>query len=85
MAGALADHGIALFAISYDPVEILSAFADKHGIAYPLLSDAGSHVMRRLGLVNARVQDDHAVYGIKPNRATWTCPIPASSSSARTE
>ncbi len=32
-------NGIALFAISYDSVTILAAFAAKHGIGYPLLSD----------------------------------------------
>src|SRR5580765_7402867 len=72
----LAKHGIALFAISYDAVEILKGFADKHGIAYPLLSDTGSHVMRRLGLLNAHVQDDHAAYGIKPNPRHVDLPYP---------
>jgi hypothetical protein len=76
VAGTLAEHGIALFAISYDAVEILKGFTDKHGIAYPLLSDAGSHVMRRLGLLNAHVQDDHAAYGIKPNPRHVDLPYP---------
>jgi len=39
-------RGIALFAISYDAVETLAAFAAKHGITYPLLADAGSRVIR---------------------------------------
>jgi hypothetical protein len=68
--------GIALFAVSYDPVTTLEAFSDKHGIAYPLLSDDGSHVMRRLGLINERVQEDHAVYGIKPDPRHTNLPYP---------
>jgi hypothetical protein len=68
--------GVALFALSYDPVAVLRAFADKHGIAFPLLSDEGSHVIRRLGLINERVQDDHAAYGIKPDPRHANLPYP---------
>lgn len=50
--------GVALLALSYDPVAVLRAFADKHGLSFPLLSDEGSHVIRRLGLLNERVQED---------------------------
>ena len=53
-APALAARDVALFAISYDPVETVRAFASEHGIGYPLLSDGGSHLMRRLGLVSLR-------------------------------
>ena len=69
-------EGIALFAISYDSVEILRAFADKHGIRFPLLSDEGSHVIRELGLINEHVQEDHAVYGIKPSPRHVDLPYP---------
>jgi peroxiredoxin len=72
----LREQGIALFAVSYDAVEILAAFAAKHGIAYPLLSDQGSHVMRRLGLINERVQEDHAFYGIPANPRHVNLPYP---------
>ena len=72
----LAANGVALFAISYDSVEILRNFAATHGIAYPLLSDEGSHVMRRLGLINERVQEDHAAYGIQPNARHVNLPYP---------
>jgi hypothetical protein len=58
---------VALVAISYDAVPVLAGFAARHGIAYPLLSDAGSHAIRRLGLENVDVLQDHAVYGIQPN------------------
>jgi peroxiredoxin len=72
----LREQNIALFAVSYDSGEILAAFAAKHGIAYPLLSDRGSQVMRRLGLINERVQDDHAFYGIAPNPKHVDLPYP---------
>jgi len=68
--------GVALFALSYDPVAVLRSFADKHGLTFPLLSDEGSHVIRRLGLINERVQEDHAVYGIKPDPRHTNLPYP---------
>jgi peroxiredoxin len=73
---ALHADGVALFAISYDSVEILRAFAEKHTITFPLLSDEGSHVIRRLGMINERVQDDHAHYGIKPDPRHVNLPYP---------
>jgi len=73
---ALTASGVALFAISYDAVAILSAFAQAHGIGYSLLSDEGSFVMRRLGLINERVQEDHAVYGIAPTSKHVNLPYP---------
>ncbi len=69
-------NGIALFAISYDSVEVLHGFADKHDIRFPLLSDEGSRVIRQLGLINEHVQEDHAVYGIKPNPRHVDLPYP---------
>ena len=72
----LASRGVALFAISYDAIAVLRAFATEHGIAFPLLSDEGSHVIRRLGLLNERVQEDHAVYGIPPNPRHVGVPYP---------
>jgi hypothetical protein len=69
-------EGVALFALSYDPVAVLRSFADKHGIGFPLLSDEGSHVIRRLGLINERVQEDHAAYGIKPDPRHTNLPYP---------
>lgn len=68
--------GVALFALSHDPVAVLRSFADKHGLTFPLLSDEGSHVTRRLGLINERVQEDHAAYGIKPDPRHTNLPYP---------
>ena len=76
MFPALAANNVALFAISYDTVAILSAFAETHGIGYSLLSDEGSLVMRRLGLINQRVQEDHAFYGIASSPRHVNLPYP---------
>jgi cytochrome c biogenesis DsbD-like protein len=57
-------------------VAILSAFAETHRIGYPLLDDEGSLTMRRLGLINERVQEDHAVYGIAPTSRHVNLPYP---------
>ncbi len=67
---------MAVFAISYDAPAVLRAFAAEHGIGYPLLSDEGSLVIRALGLLNERVQDDHAAYGIAPNPRHVGVPYP---------
>jgi peroxiredoxin len=71
-------QGIAVFAISYDPVGILKAFSDKNGIAYPLMSDEGSKVIGELGLLNERVYEQHAAYGVKPQDRHMGTPYPGS-------
>lgn len=38
--------------MSYDSPEILRAFAEKHAVAFPLLSDAGSKTITAWGLLN---------------------------------
>lgn len=72
----LSAERVAVFAISYDRVEILGRFAAEHGIDFPLLSDGGSAVIRRLGLLNERVHDDHAAYGVAPNPRHLGVPYP---------
>ena len=76
MVPTLTANGIAPFAISYDSVAILAEFSAKHGITFPLLSDEGSRTMRRLGLINEGVLEDHAFYGIKPNPRHTDLPYP---------
>lgn len=44
--------GFSAAAISYDSVETLKAFAEKHGITFPLLSDAGSKTITAWGILN---------------------------------
>lgn len=50
--------------MSYDPVDVLNAFAARHGITYPLLSDAGSATIRRLGMLDEDLERHHAEFGI---------------------
>ena len=50
---AIRRGGLGLAAISYDAPDVLRAFADKYGIQYPLLSDAGSATIGRYGILNA--------------------------------
>lgn len=57
-------NGVAVFALSYDSVEVLSAFAREHGITFPLLSDVDSETIKRLGLLNEHVEAQQAYYGI---------------------
>ena len=51
--------------VSYDPRADLAAFARAHRIPYALLSDEGSVVIRRFGILNTLVsEDDRFAYGI---------------------
>lgn len=43
-------------------MEVLSGFAEKYGIAYPLLSDEGSAFIRELGILNEQAGEN--VFGI---------------------
>ena len=61
----LQDSRVAIFAISYDIVEVLAAIAEKRGITFPLLSDEGSHTIRALGLLNEHLVEQHTFYGIQ--------------------
>jgi len=67
---------IAVFAISYDAVDVLHNFATKHGITYALLSDEGSKVIRDLGLLNEQVYEQHAAYGVPKQDRHWGVPYP---------
>ena len=63
IAKALDARGIALFAISYDPVETLASFAAKYGITYSLLADSGSRVIRQLDMLDEDLEKHHAEFG----------------------
>jgi peroxiredoxin len=45
-----------IVAIGYDSTDILSRFAAKHSITYPLLSDAGSKTIEAYGILNREAQ-----------------------------
>ncbi len=46
------DKGLGLAVISYDSTEIIGAFSKQRGIAFPMLSDAGSDTIKRYGILN---------------------------------
>jgi hypothetical protein len=56
--------GLGVAAVSYDSVAILQDFAGRKGIHFPLLSDADSSVIRKLGLLNETAPKDGPFYGI---------------------
>jgi peroxiredoxin len=57
--GQLKEHGVNAASITYDSREILSNFAGANKIAYPLLSDEGSRVIRAFGILNTNVPEGH--------------------------
>jgi hypothetical protein len=61
----LKSHGINAAAITYDSRDVLANFAATYQIDYPLLSDAGSKVIRAFGILNTNIPEDHKMlYGI---------------------
>ncbi len=48
----LTRQGLGVAVISYDPPEILAAFARAQRISFPLLSDSDSATIRRYGILN---------------------------------
>ena len=69
-------HGIAVFAVSYDSVDVLSGFAAKYGIQFPLLADEGSVVIRRLGMLNERLAEHQGFYGMPVRDDQWGVTYP---------
>ena len=57
-------EGLGLVAVSYDPVPVLADFASRRAITFPLLSDAGSAVIKQYGILNTTVAPTSATYGI---------------------
>ena len=57
-------NGVAVFAISYDPVEAQAAFAKEYEITYPLLADPDHAAIEATGILNTLVRPDESVYGI---------------------
>ena len=52
-----------MYAVSYDPVDVLADFSDAHDITYPLLADVGSRVITELGILNTSVVAERQAYG----------------------
>jgi hypothetical protein len=63
-------QGLGLIAVSYDSSETLKKFSDSRGITFPLISDAGSVIIKRYGLLNETVDPKSPTYGI-PHPGTF--------------
>jgi hypothetical protein len=50
--------------ISYDPPGTLKRFGDAYQIGYPMLSDKGSAVIRKFGILNPNIPEGHPFHGI---------------------
>lgn len=48
----LNEQGLGVAAISYDSVEVLSDFAERRGVTFPLLADGDSSVITEFGILN---------------------------------
>ena len=57
-------QGLSVCSISYDSVEILADFTKRRGIAFPLLSDPQSEIIRAFGLLNTTIPAGHPWHGI---------------------
>jgi hypothetical protein len=63
-------QGLGLIAISYDSPETLKKFADSRGISFPLISDLGSAIITRFGILNEQQEPATRSYGI-PHPGTF--------------
>lgn len=63
-------QGLGLVAISYDSAETLKTFADSRRITFPLISDPGSAIIRRYGILNTQSDPQSRSYGI-PHPGTF--------------
>ncbi len=57
-------QGLGLAAVSYDSPAVLRNFAERKKIAFPLLSDGDSRVIREFGILNETVKPGTFTYGI---------------------
>jgi peroxiredoxin len=53
----LSQRGLRIAVVSYDAPEVIAAFSKDHGIAFPMLSDKGSAVITRYGILNTVVDE----------------------------
>lgn len=60
----LSQQGLGLAVITYDPPEVLKRFSDERGITFPMLSDQGSAIIKRYGLLNTTVQPGTRAEGV---------------------
>ena len=61
---AFADAGVRVIAVTPEPVEVIAAFTERHGVSFPVLSDPDSAVINQYGILNTEVPEDHRLYGM---------------------
>jgi hypothetical protein len=61
---AIRKQGLGVAAISYDSIGVLKSFADRQHIAYPLLSDTDSTIIRAFDILNETAKPGTLTYGI---------------------
>jgi len=61
---ALRKRGLEVAAVSYDSRAILADFAERRRISFPLLSDPGSKVIARFGLLNPAYPPGDSAHGV---------------------
>ena len=66
----LRGQGLGVAGISYDTPAALADFAHRKGIAFPLLSDPESRIIRAFGILNESVPEGNPARGI-PNPGTY--------------
>jgi peroxiredoxin len=59
-----------LVSISYDAVDVLKKFSDKHNIQFNMLSDDDSSIIKAFGILNTDMKPGSKAYGI-PNPAIY--------------
>jgi peroxiredoxin len=62
--GAIQKEGLGVAAISYDSIGTLRNFIDRQHVAYPLLSDPDSKIIRALDILNETTKPGTFTYGI---------------------
>ncbi|MEZ5287339.1 MAG: redoxin domain-containing protein [Vicinamibacterales bacterium] len=63
-------QGLGLIAVSYDSPETLKKFSDSRGITFPMVSDPGSAIIKRYGLLNETMDPKSRFYGV-PHPGTF--------------
>jgi hypothetical protein len=61
--------------IGYGSREILARFADRYHITYPMLSDHGSLIIHKFGILNRNVPSGTRFYGIPFRGSIWSEPM----------
>lgn len=61
---AIRKRGLEVAAVSYDSRAILAEFAERRRISFPLLSDPGSTVIARFGLLNPSYPPGDSAHGV---------------------